>query len=380
MLIHAIQADEGDCILLQGAASPSSFMLVDGGPRGIYSRHLAEHLNATLGSGGRLETVVLSHVDKDHVMGILDMLAEIERADADGAHRPFEVGDIWHNSFGQAIDDERGSLTAGLRSMVAYAGRSNMALSHSGAAFLGIKEGAALRRLARKLKLPINGAFGGGLVSVGRPQVQPVPFDSGTITVVGPTEANLRQLEREWREWIAANIDAFAEGDTAVMANSDRSVPNLSSIVLLVSTSAGAVLLTGDARGDHILQGLEETGAVAPGERLPLRVLKVQHHGSDRNVTKGFFRRLPADIYLISADGKYGNPDIEALKMLVDVAHEEGRRPLIVVTNETDSVRELRAARSAETYGYTLEVRPPTSHAIVLDVISGRVVGEGGAT
>ncbi|MGV1926567.1 hypothetical protein ACQZ6S_14815 [Agrobacterium tumefaciens] len=84
-------------------------------------------------------------------------------------------------------------------------------------------------------------------------------------------------------------------------------------------TPAGNILLTGDARGDHILNGLEQSGAVATGAAHHLRLLEVSHHGSDRNVTKNYFERLPADIYLLSANGKHGNPDQEVLAVIVDV-------------------------------------------------------------
>ena len=42
------------------------------------------------------------------------------------------------------------------------------------------------------------------------------------------------------------------------------------------------------------------------------------HHGSARNVETDFFRRIIADDYVFSGDGKHGNPDRETLEMLFE--------------------------------------------------------------
>lgn len=158
------------------------------------------------------------------------------------------------------------------------------------------------------------------------------------------------------------------------MANADKSVPNLSSIVLFGETPHGDILLTGDARGDHILQGIEQSGKLGAGAKRPLRLLKVQHHGSDRNVAKDFSERLPADIYVLSANGKYGNPDIDTLKMIVDAIHADGRNAKLVVTNKAPSLDWLRQERLPAAFGYDLIAPDPAKHAVVVDLSSGAAV------
>ena len=44
----------------------------------------------------------------------------------------------------------------------------------------------------------------------------------------------------------------------------DESVANLSSIVLLAERDGRTALLTGDARSDFVVKGLEEIGLIAP--------------------------------------------------------------------------------------------------------------------
>jgi beta-lactamase superfamily II metal-dependent hydrolase len=114
-------------------------------------------------------------------------------------------------------------------------------------------------------------------------------------------------------------------------------VLNLASIVLVVTRGRRRMLLTGDARGDHILRGLQDAG-VLTGATAHFDVLKIPHHGSDRNVTVDFFRRLPADHYIVSGNGKHGNPESETLRML---AEARGAAPYTVHFTYRDGEHEL---------------------------------------
>jgi hypothetical protein len=77
------------------------------------------------------------------------------------------------------------------------------------------------------------------------------------------------------------------------------------------------MLLTGDARGDKILQGMELTGLIKKGGNTHVDILKVPHHGSDNNMETIFFERLPAEHYVFSGDGEHGNPERATLEMLL---------------------------------------------------------------
>jgi hypothetical protein len=83
------------------------------------------------------------------------------------------------------------------------------------------------------------------------------------------------------------------------------------------------MLLTGDARGDKILQGLELVGLMKKGGKLEVDLLKVPHHGSANNLDKDFFQRIIARHYVFSGDGEHGNPERESLEMLFDARGDE---------------------------------------------------------
>jgi len=53
--------------------------------------------------------------------------------------------------------------------------------------------------------------------------------------------------------------------------------------------------------------------------KFAVDVLKVPHHGSIRDLDTDFFERIPAKEYIISANGRFSNPDIPTLEMIVAV-------------------------------------------------------------
>jgi len=124
-------------------------------------------------------------------------------------------------------------------------------------------------------------------------------------------------------------------------------VPNLSSIVVLVDVGEGEdkkrMLLTGDARGDKILEGLALVGALDENDELEVDILKVPHHGSDNNMTTEFFERVKAKHYVFSGDGEHGNPERATLQMLLDSRGLDDDYT-IHLTYEIDDIDEKRKA------------------------------------
>jgi hypothetical protein len=113
--------------------------------------------------------------------------------------------------------------------------------------------------------------------------------------------------------------------------------------VLLGEVDGRRMLLTGDARGDKILRGLELVGAMPAGGSMHVDLLKVPHHGSAYNVELDFFKRITADHYVFSGNGEHGNPERETLEMLLDA---RGNEPSTI--HFTYPIDEIDAGRKTE--------------------------------
>jgi len=207
--LHVIQAHEGDCLLLEHRTEAEAcFVLVDGGARDTWDPYLRRALRKKVRRAGRrLDLLVLSHVDADHVTGLLELFVELRSARDEGRRPLVEIDDLWHNSFEllpEADDIVRelrgwGATVAAVRpggiAGLDASGRRHLWLCEL--ALDSIRQGHDLAREARLLRVEQNRAFGGGqILASGDREADTRRIGGLDIRVVGPTQANLDDLRR----------------------------------------------------------------------------------------------------------------------------------------------------------------------------------------
>jgi hypothetical protein len=307
-------------------------VLIDGGPSDVYKPHLRPRLEQ-LRQARRLsdetplpiDLLMVSHIDDDHIQGILELTGELIDA-GDQKPAPFRIRKLWHNTFDDILGDRPEEL---LSSVTASFGAAAVSPEPdvddermdpaAGMVLAGVAQGRRLRDDARNghLRIPVNPEFEGKLIMTVE-DGEPVQLGNGpSLRIAGPMKPELVKLQREHDAWLKANKDKLRKEPLASFT--DTSIPNLSSIVVLAEASGKRILLTGDARGDKILKGLELVALLDRDKPLKVDILKMPHHGSDRNMDDIFFKRIIADHYVFSGDGEHGNPERETLEMLFRV-------------------------------------------------------------
>ena len=324
--LEALQAKHGDSLLLHyGPASSPKLIVIDGGPAGVYKSSLKprlEQLKASRAPSGSLPVrmVMVSHLDDDHINGVLAMMKELTGLPPTKP-RPYDIAELWHNSFDDIVGPA--GVTAGLAKAASLAAASATPPSaapmqrHSAAVLASVPQGRDLRDAARKLGLTVNKPAKGRLITTAAKGVHKIKIDTGlTFTVLGPDKTRVDNLHKDWDKKIKEL------GLAKLAAYVDESVYNLSSIVVIAESGGKKMLLTGDARGDDTLRALREA-KLLKSTPLHFDVLKLPHHGSDRNIDTDFFRQLTADHYVVSADGRHENPEPATLKMIVEARGKE---------------------------------------------------------
>ena len=76
-----------------------------------------------------------------------------------------------------------------------------------------------------------------------------------TLRVLSPTKKNLEKLRQQWKNWLnKKKLNKYNEFELLQIL--DKSVPNLSSIMLLLKDKNNKILFTGDGSGDDIVNVL----------------------------------------------------------------------------------------------------------------------------
>jgi hypothetical protein len=230
MKLQVFQSDKGDCLLI--TSSDNKRVLVDGGMSSSYKKHVAPTLGKLQKSGKKLDVVYVSHIDQDHISGILKMTDDLvawkifdfqkqsgnTNAKKPKVPRPPEFDRVWNNAFHAQVDDNVGAI----EDMLAARARALTLMPKEFAreaaeefAEIAHSKGEAIRlsrRLGTKqLDVPLNPEFGNGLMFV------TVPPDSITLgalefTVIGPFTEDLAALRKDWNKWLETQtaIDQLA--------------------------------------------------------------------------------------------------------------------------------------------------------------------------
>jgi len=353
--VEALRAKKGDCLLLfHGNPDSPRINLVDGGPGGVWEESLRPRLtrlrderpNERLSIG----LLMVSHVDDDHINGLIQLTETLKRQQ--GIEDLFlDVEVLWHNSFDDLFGEAGSTLAAPGSGDVTQSSVDNIAedlgLSEGSAlALLSVGQGRTLRDNAAALAWTVNSPFD-GLVQAGTSK-SVVRMPGGmAITVLGPDEGRLREFQEKWDIEIKKQRDKLKTA-----AYLDDSVYNLASIVVLIEIEGRKLLFTGDARGDDMIKGAAKADLLDVNNQLRLDLLKVPHHGSDRNVEVDFFKTFPADHYVISGDGSHGNPALDTFRMLFEARGDDPRPFTIYLTYDPADFKAHRKTRNQPATAY----------------------------
>jgi len=180
-------------------------VLIDGGPDLVYKEFLRPRLlelrQKFAGTAAlRVSLVMLSHIDDDHIQGLLDLTnGIIDRLDAQ-EQPEFDIRHLWHNSFEDLIDDQAVSTSFGPAVLQSVLGPVVAPADQAAAAVLtSIPQGVRLRDNARRLNLmtPMNEPFGCTVAAGVRDvpvAIRPQAGDGDTLRlrVVSPRSGGLR--------------------------------------------------------------------------------------------------------------------------------------------------------------------------------------------
>jgi hypothetical protein len=323
--IEMLPAGHGDSLLITYGAPPTPHLvLIDGGPYYTYNGKtiseraaLTNRVRQLIDAGQSLELLVITHVDGDHIEGVVKLLGDWPSG--------LEIGGVWFNAWRHLAPDP-GDL-------------------------LGPIQGEMLSALIQRRKLAWNAEFGGKAVAMHSHEPFRPMFLSGglQLTLLSPTPAKLADLRTTWQAEVTKaglNPDAPDEAlkrlitdrrlkptqpedllgdnkpDIVQLAGAsfsgDKSDANGTSIAFIAEFEGHRCLFAGDAHPTVLESSIRRLLDERHDSQLTLDAFKVPHHGSQNNLSRELLELLDCPRYLISTNGDvFHHPDQEAIARIV---------------------------------------------------------------
>lgn len=327
-----LPARQGDALWIRwGNARKPYQLLIDMGTEEVGGA-LRERLEALAPNRRNFELLVVTHVDRDHIGGVLTCLAEQESELAG-----LSFGDVWFNGWTH------------------LSGGKVIAAGNEGPPTLEAFGPAQGERLSTWLRGETwNRAFDGrAVVREANAAPASVRLPGGlTLRVLGPTPERLAEFKPTWQTEVAIALekgtlsevshglesygsktppDLEDDADLEILADKrsslDQSPANGSSIALLLEYKDRRIILSGDAFADDLIAGLQALDEPGPME---IDAFKLPHHGSKANVTRELVEAVSCPWWLFSTDGtQFRHPDAQAIARVIRYGSRAKDRPIL---------------------------------------------------
>lgn len=311
MKMKFLQAFNGDSILLSFADDngQNRNILIDGGtknayetrlrPRGVADGDLKTTVASIKAAGEKIDLLILTHVDDDHIGGILHWFEKDDEALS-------LVEKVWFNS-GKLISEYF---------QAEETGENLLPLRKGDGRHTGIKQGVTFEKLIEE-----NGVWERRIIKE-TDQLESLGFK---FTMLSPDDTKLSKLLYKWEKEAPFTSKRANDYDKTLLDlietdkfEEDAAVHNGSSIAFFLEDGSKKFLFLGDAHPSCVVASLEKL-EFSKDNPLKVDLVKVSHHGSKGNTSYEFLERIDCDKFVISSNGAVHNlPDKLCLARIIN--------------------------------------------------------------
>jgi beta-lactamase superfamily II metal-dependent hydrolase len=342
IFVKVFPALNGDSLLIS-CVDQEINMLIDCGYPDTYREYLLPELRGISLRGGKLDLLVITHIDADHLMGAIPFLK-------DNFEQFIAINQVWHNTFRhiQPLIGVNVASTSIYQPVLQELIQRGYRAENNSSGEISAQQGTTVGALILKNNYRWNTDFQGKAVSTDNRQS--IPFGTqGSIFMLSPGSTELAGLSQYWQQELRKYDikpnqgddgyfdDAFemmlswekntARETKAIAANDstpqmllnkpfkeDTGVTNGSSIAFILAIGDKKLLLLGDAHPAVIVR---ELGKYQSEGVIIFDLVKLAHHGSFNNVSQPLLERIDSPSYVFSANGKHGHPNKETIAHII---------------------------------------------------------------
>jgi beta-lactamase superfamily II metal-dependent hydrolase len=329
-------------------------ILIDGGFSSTYRDKIKPKIEELRANNKKLDLVVLTHYDVDHIGGISKLIEEESKYKSDTI-----IKEIWFNAFEDVtfpIKDDKEDNFSPINQ-----------LKHNKT---GAKQQKKFEKFIADIKPYVEYRNLIDLMSIDK-ITKPIekenmvllsPYTDRAyksnkdikITLLSPNNKKLNLCQRldyekkktgnKKRDW-DKNFRELLEDEILYKENHpnpqdflDTSKANGTSIAFILEYKGKKYLFLGDAHIDLVVDSLNKL--YTPDEPLVVDFVKLSHHGSIRNINKDFLSLIRTNQFVILANGNksHWHPDKETLVMIIDYYRDYSKKISFIFNHELQSI------------------------------------------
>lgn len=312
MKMKFLQAFNGDCIWISFMENEKPInILIDGGPSTTYfykdkndgkikDSDLKKLIDYIKIKDEKLDLVILTHIDDDHIDGFLKWFSKDENA-------IIYIKEIWFNS-GRIIKKYLTDTESEVNP-VEFKEKTNLTSVKQGVDF----ENYILKKGVWDERVVQQGAI--------------IDWKRVSFQMLSPSKGKLEKLLKEWKKKAPESLlDTSRKDDYKKtlkklieedVFEEDKDPYNGSSIAFILKDDVKNYLFLGDSHPTEIVTMLEKLG-YNKDNRLKVELFKLSHHGSQKNTSIELLDLVETSNYIISTNGDlHTHPDKATIARIV---------------------------------------------------------------
>ncbi|MBA5630387.1 ComEC/Rec2 family competence protein [Moheibacter lacus] len=312
MKIKFLQAFHGDSIWISFLKNEKPInILVDGGTSTTYTYKdkkdgkikdgdLKKLIDCIKYRGEKLDLVILTHIDDDHIDGFLKWFSKDETAIQN-------IKEVWFNS-GKTIKKYLNNTESEIESLK-FKEKTTLT---------SVKQGVDFENYIREKK-----AWDEKVIKQG----DIIDWNGISFQILSPGKEKLKKLLKEWQKKTSESlIDTSRKDDykktlkTLIeddIFEEDKDVYNGSSIAFIIKNDFKNYLFLGDSHPSEIVTALKNLG-YNKDNKLNVELFKLSHHGSQKNTSTELLNLIKTNNYIVSTNGDlHSHPDKSTIARIV---------------------------------------------------------------
>ena len=342
--VLSFKAENGDAFLIKFDNGQN--ILIDMGMPKTYENEIRQELIELKEAEQKIDLLIISHIDEDHIGGAIKFLEENKNNEI------IEISEIWHNSYkhlqfenAKVLEVKEDTLSI-LKSIIKQNQTTNQL---NGVQNISCKQGSSLSSLIYKYNYSWNTTFANSAIFI--ENKSEVIIGDLKFIFLSPTQEKLKKLSKKWLQELSKKKYSFEISDEEVFDDAfefymkflhdtdikississkkslnfeelseieekDNSVTNGSSLAFIIEYKDKKLLFLGDSHEDIIFESLVKLKD--KDYDLKFDLMKVSHHGSNKNISNRLINLITCNKFLFSTDGlSHKHPNLEAIAKIV---------------------------------------------------------------